>query len=543
LKRAGVLVLVLLATGAATLLSQKPLPPLAAAEESNLVEYAVSYDPSSGTAGVSVRFRCEAGSLNLHSALSEVAGPQAALPTGYLRDLRAFDESGSPLEVKEEGGGWTVQGSRGTLLYTLDPAAFTRASAGIPGGAAFPGPYLFPAALSGYVLLPAPSLLLLPGPLGERGTAEEFRLILRFDPPAGWETYAPRGEFETDARGAARALFLAAEAARVEPRNGVPSVVAIPAGADPANLASLEEFSEKMSSLLREAAGAWSIGDTQQAGLTMFIGPQAEADLGGPLTLAPAPPGQLPLCAFVPSGPSENILGQDFILRSLSISLRTLLGGLDFAPEAMWFREGASLYCGLRAARSQGLLGGEEAWDRLAGFYARYLAASAKSKEGLSAAGAAWAEENAADLLAAGGAVAAATLDARLAERGLSLDGFIAQLLEAGREGHVDGESLLEGLRAYAREDFSAFFRDHVEGTAKIPASDFSRMRVEGEVDSNPAPALPSFKEGHKWVYIVITAAVVFAVPFLLEPYTLRPRRGSVEVREEGEDEEGEGEE
>ncbi len=86
----------------------------------------------------------------------------------------------------------------------------------------------------------------------------------------------------------------------------------------------------------------------------------------------------------------------------------------------------------------------------------------------------------------------------------------------------------------------SVFFDDYITGTATIPASAFSQLKLEGDggtsdsdsatagTDIEPAPAF-----GRGWILMLIAVLLVFVIPFLLEPYTLRPRGGAVVVTEE----------
>ena len=109
-------------------------------------------------------------------------------------------------------------------------------------------------------------------------------------------------------------------------------------------------------------------------------------------------------------------------------------------------------------------------------------------------------QEPFAGLLYSGGTVAATSIDVELAGKGKSLDGFIAYLTRTPgrglRQPAPPGRAL--GLRRGGHE---LFFNDYITGTATIPASAFSQLKLEGDggtsdsdsatagTDIGPAPA------------------------------------------------------
>ncbi len=528
-------------TAAAALAFFMGARPRAAGNCSDSIEFKVAYDPATGIIAVEARFRCETGSAAFGSALTQAERPWAPPPAGYFRDVRATDESGSPLEVRAENGGWTVQSGSGILRYAVDPTSLRAVSSSGDAGGARYNPFLYPATSDDYAFIPASSILLLPRT--GKDALEDCRMTLRFEPPEDWEVIEPHGGDEIGGKEALSEVLIAAERpVKTERAGGIALIVAQPPGADPANLAAADEFAARLSSYLDAAAASWNRSAPRGGRLTLFLGPLEDASPGDALAAAPGPPGMLSPCVLIPVRGRENILSRDFLLRSLISSLRAVLGSMELAPDALWFREGAAAYSGLRIAGSLGLMSEEETYDRLAALYVAYLEALRESGESIASAGEAWTQEGAAGLLAAGGTAAAATLDARLSQRGLSLDAFIDRLLGGAAEDSLDSERLLRELGSFSGEDYGLFFRDHIFGTSALPASGFSALKVKSEEDAPAEPPLPSFTEGHKWIYMVITAAVVFSVPFLLEPYTLRPRRGSEKTVDESGDDEDEGE-
>jgi hypothetical protein len=519
------------ATLAAAWLLSAALPIAPALPSPAKVDFRVAYSGQGRYFLVTMSFTAPDGLTSIQGPEPPGSPGETPTPPVHITVEEAAGPQGS-LQVTQAGSGWDIAGS-GDVRVTY------RVELGAPGG---PSPEqgdggggfssFLPHAGDAYVFIPGRFLFLRPD-------LEEAVYHASFAWPEGWEGTGAFSSPLTPEEAGGLAVF-AGKLEKLDVAGSIPLEVAQPRDADPANLAAQEEFAGKLSSMLDGAAEAWGHPGLEGRRLTLMLG-GVSVDPGYPL--APSPPGgSLDSPVFVPVGPRENILSTDLLLRAAEASLEWLLGVLRPHPSTLWFTEGCARYSSLALANRLGWLSRDEMYDRLAGDNQLYLEALAAEGRGPAEAGEGVDGLEAGRLLRCGGAVAAASIDAALRERGLSLDGSLARLLQGAPEEGLDGGRLRSELEAYSGRSFSTFFEEHIDGSAAIPASAFSRLKLEeGGDGGSTEPPLPSFGEGRKWIYMVVTAVVVFSMPFLLEPYTLRPRRGSVETDAGEEEEEEEG--
>jgi hypothetical protein len=105
---------------------------------------------------------------------------------------------------------------------------------------------------------------------------------------------------------------------------------------------------------------------------------------------------------------------------------------------------------------------------------------------------------------------------------------------------NADIRSILQNMTG---RDWSSYFRDYIEGTQEIPASSFSSFNVaQPEETTSPIETPRGSTSTSGWILIAVAVIIVLLIPFVLEPYTMRPRKpGFLEKElEEYEDEEEE---
>jgi len=156
---------------------------------------------------------------------------------------------------------------------------------------------------------------------------------------------------------------------------------------------------------------------------------------------------------------------------------------------------------------------------------------------------AAYESEEAAVILTSGGASACASIDSELRSMqpaGTDLPFFLRSLSEmSGGEDPLSNDDILKALVDLTGRDWSAFFRDYIEGSREIPASSFSSLNVVEPGASNVTSSPPDVEASTSdWIILVVAVLVVFIIPFVLEPYTMRPRKPGFLERELAKDDE-----
>lgn len=502
---------ILAACAAALLLAMLPARS-ARAEVEPSVGYTVTFTEGSKVVSVRMYFQATESDQSVRS----VASP---LPDGYFLVKEATDAAGNQLTVTRDGSAWKIAGTgRVNVGYDVDLSTLgelTPEQTGVNNPSFSP---FMPHAGDGYFFFPGTYLFLQPGSPGPCG--------IGYGLPDGWNAWeSPGGVFVSRAA-----------AVEAEGRNILLTAVQ-PQASDPANLAGQQEFTDRMAALVAAADGAWG-KHTAGERLLLCLG-RMPLDTVDNQRLLSIPLDPLYGCVFVPVGTRENILSTDFLVRAGDQTMRSLLWEMNMDPSALWFREGCVHYSNLRFAQLNGWVSEDHVYDQLGSDYALYVDALAQSGTSLAGAGEQALQEPLADLLYGGGTIAVTSIDIELAEKDKSLDGFIAHLLQLP-SAELTNQRILDELWAYAGVDSSAFFNDYVTGTATIPASAFSQLKLDGNTEGGgnsgetagtaiePAPAF-----GNGWILMAGAIILVFAIPFLLEPYTLRPRGGAVVVTEE----------
>lgn len=475
----------------------------------------------SGTVTVSMELVSSSNPLFLRMEEEFGGGLAADLPS-HLRNLRAFSKDGEELPVSREGDAWSVAGE-GTLAiaYEVDLTGYRAGTPYLESLAAdSPAWPYFPFLGEDLAYLPGYAVFLRPEPIA----GDEASLLVEL--PEGWRAVLP-GD---NGRGSLEAMLqnpLLAGRLVVEERGSF--VMALPESSSPPQ-GTREEFSSRLDAVLTRASDLGGSGGGAGARpLNVFLLLQGEGD-----RLEDA---YYPLESYadtvVVSAPENVNLLSEACLEAVTRSVTALYLSryLRVEPESLWLLEGAAWYLQDLLPYEAGIWGGSLFWDRFSIRYEGYRRAREAFALSISEAGGPEVRAGeAAGLLACGGAAACAAVDAGLRARGNLAGDLVAflrdseSLCEEGRS--LDNETLRRLLEMKSGVSWSAFFADHVQGRLEIPPSLFSSLKV-APVEPAPAPEGPPSKPASlsDWILLAVAVAVVLIIPFVLEPYTMRPRK------------------
>ncbi|MBC7246366.1 MAG: hypothetical protein H5T73_01125 [Actinobacteria bacterium] len=524
MKKPGMRFMAALLAALALAAAAPPVPGRAAQAPSLLFRVDLS-EGAVDSLSVTLELEGESGVAVLRMEDSYGEGLAADL-SSHVCEERATDASGRELPIRREGNTWYMEhDGKASFSYRVRLSGYeagtTYISSLAASGARWP---YFPflegdlAYLPGYAVFVRPDL--------PPQTPVDLEVLL----PEGWTTAVPRREGPHELGELLSDPLLAGEITVLE-REGL--VLALPSASSPA-AGTLEEFADKVASALDRlrsvlASGGEASGEASRDGVVLVALLRGEGDRVEDVFFLPEPFSHTAVLA-APAG--VDILSDACLEASVREAASLLLRrSLLLQPEARWLLEGAAWYLqGLLPYRA-GTWGGALFWDRFSRRYQLYREAAERKPVSLAQAGfEANADGDAAAVLICGGAAACAALDAELhalQPQELDLVSFLARLAEMGGEegglGNADIRSLLETLSG---RDWSSFFRGHIEGTRVIPASAFSSLRVAAE----ETPSLPTRGSGEstsvpEWILLAVAVALVLLIPFLMEPYTMRPRK------------------
>lgn len=476
---------------------------------------------SEGVVEVSVHL--EAASSGLRLRLDDAFGGDLAvdLPS-HLRGLRAFSEEGTEIPVSREGDGWSIAGGGTTSLsYEVDLSGYRAGTPYLESlSADLPAWPYFPLLREDLAYLPGYALFLRPDPLPEGVVELEVKL------PEGWQAVLP-GEGSGIQLDELVGNPLLAGKLVVEERGSF--TLAMPeSGAPPP--ATREEFSKRLDAVLSRAA---SLPGSRKGGgeetLRVFLLRHGEGDR---LKDAYYPLASFADTVVVPMPLGMNLLSESSLEAvTRGVVALYLSRSLRLEPESRWLLEGAAWYLQDLLFYETGIWGGSLLWDRFSVRYDGYRRAREALSLSLSEAGDPGVlGTEAASLLACGGATACAAVDAGLRARGEFAGDLVAWLRDLGdlsSEGRtLTNEDLRRLLETRSATSWSSFFADYVQGRQEIPPSLISALRVAPETPGLQPEEPPSKPASvSDWVLLAIAVAVVLAIPFVLEPYTMRPRK------------------
>jgi len=484
---------------------------------------------------IAVTVQVDAGPQPLVLEMPDTYGN--GLATGlssHVEEERAVDAAGSPLPVSRDGSTWTMDHAGSlTFSYTLRLRDYETGTA-----------YLDSLAKSGppwpYFPMLEPDLAYLPGyAVFVRPLGSEYAPSLELKLPPQWEKALAWPEQPADMDELLNNPICAGDLSLYEQGS---LLVAAPQGTASA-AGSLEEFGGKARVLVEEAEsllGGLGLAEGHRLVLTLLFRGEGVA-VGNQYY----PSSPFSSAIVIPAAAGNDPLS-DAIIEATARGISSLLLSREPAveSEAVWLLEGSSWYLQDLLPYESGLWGANLFWDRFNLSYDAYRAARSASTATMTQAGTlGYESREAAVILTCGGAAACASFDSELRSQqpyALDLATFLGDLTEIARAGGpLDNADILASLTNLTGRDWTAFFRDYIEGTEEIPASAFSSLNIVEPGSSSQAPETPEKEASTSdWVLLAVAALVVFLIPFVLEPYTMRPRKPGFLERELAKDDE-----
>lgn len=453
----------------------------------------------------------------------------------HISNEAAADSNGQPLAVRRDGNTWYVEGNgRLTFSYQVDTSNYQAGSDYMNSLAAagHPWPY-FPLLAADFAYLPGYAILVQPR------SSSDLLPDLELTLPSGWQEALPWNSQPSSMSQLISNPLVVGDLALVQQDS---LLVAAPSSSAAAGGNGLFEYAKKAQGLLSEAEaqlGGMDLGQGEHLVLALLF----SGDEGGPVFYPSRP---FSSCISLPSGSGEDPLSDSNIESTSRGMVELLLGKIDLSDEALWLREGAAWYFQDLIPYQAGIWGSRTFWDRFNQNYDIYREARKGYKGSIAVSGsAASSQEDAAKVLSAGGASASAALDSEL-HGGPSFAGGLAAFLRAlmGIEADslsVSNESIRSTLESMTGRDWSNFFDNYINGHQEIPASSFSSLNVAQVQPETPTnQGTKSSTSVMAWIILAVALGVVFLIPFVLEPYTMHPRKPGF-LRKKLGDSEGEG--
>lgn len=505
----------------------------AAAKQIDIVYRVDLSNPESGRVGVSVELD---SSQQVVLQMEDSYGDLATGLASHVTSEAAMDANGQGLPVRRDGNNWYVEGSgRIRFSYQVDPSGYragtdylnSLAESGVPW------PY-FPHLARDLSYLPGYAIFV--HPLPQTDYQPSLDLIM----PSGWQEALPWSDQPSSMAQLMSNPLFAGDLVLVEQSS---LLVAAPSSSAAAAANGLSEYAGKAQILLSEAEGqlgGMDLAKGQKAVLALlFRGDVAQANE----MYYPSRP--FSSCIALPSVLAEDPLS-DANIEATSRGMVDLLLAekIDLAAEALWLREGTAWYFQDLIPYQSGLWGSRAFWDRFNRNYDVYRAARGGFSGSIATSGSmASSSEDGSKMLLAGGASACAALDSALHDAqpfSGDLAAFLRNLISIeGNSISVGNEAIQSTLESLTGRDWSGFFDDYINGTKEIPASSFSSLNVaqpkEEPADSRVPNASTSVAG---WIILGIALGLVFIIPFVLEPYTMRPRKPGFLQKKLGDDEE-----
>ncbi|MBN2025605.1 MAG: hypothetical protein JW854_02415 [Actinobacteria bacterium] len=457
--------------------------------------------------------------------------------SSHIVEERAVDASGNDLPLREEGDAWYIEHQgRVTFSYKILTGDYRAGTAYLDSlaTAGTPWPY-FPlleedlAYLPGYAIFVRPrSLQVLPS--------------LQMEMPPGWQHALPWSEQPADMEELLYNPIYAGELSTYE--HGA-LLIALPADAPAAAGGGMEEYAAKAQALLGKGEsllGGLGMQEGQRLLLALLF--RGEGDLlGGSYYPASSFSGSVVIPARSGNDPLSDSTIEATARGMVSLLLSRELG-VD--GETLWFREGSAWYLQDLIPYETGLWGASLFWDRFNAHYDAYRQARAIFAGSLAESGTlGYKSEEGAIVLTCGGAAACASFDSELRSMqpySMDLPSLLRSLSEVSSiDDPLSNEEVQSALTDQTGREWSAFFRDYITGDGEIPASAFSSLNIAEPGASNlPISEPETDTTSSDWVIIIVAVLVVFAIPFILEPYTMRPRKPGFLERELAKDEDDE---
>ncbi len=531
-KKFYVVLIALLLLGSLCLMIGKD--PAAAAAPGPIYRVDLS-QPDSGYVGVSLQVDASQPlTLEMPASYDDLATGLAS----HIRDEAATDADGVSLPVRRDGNTWYVDGT-GTITfsYQVDISGYETGSDYLDSlaQAGSPWPY-FPTLTQDLAYIPGYAIFIQPRSAGDLKPDLELTL------PSQWKEALPWTEQPASMTQLLSNPLLAGDLTVIEQDS---LLVAAPAASAAAAGNGLSEYATKAQALLSQAQsqlGGLDMSQGQQLVLVLlFSGSGSEAE-----TFHASKP--FSSCVPLPGGSAEDPLSDSNIEATSGGIVNLLLAQkIDLSSEASWLREGTAWYFQDLLPYQAGIWGSRTFWDRFNQSYNSYLEARNSYKGSIAAAGLASASDGgAATVLTAGGAAACATLDSEL-HSVQSFNGDLAAFLRAligieNNSSSVQNDAIESALESMTGRDWSNFFSSYINGRQEIPASSFSSLNVaQGEQSTSSSETPTASTSVMGWILLGIVLGVVFLIPFVFEPYTMRPRKPGFLKKKLGDEGGGEG--
>ncbi len=507
----------------------------ARAAEQREITYRVDLSrPATGE--VAVVLEVDAASQPLVLEMPDTYGNGLAADlSSHIKDEMAVDASGNVLPLRKDGDAWYLEG-RGivTFSYSVRAEDYAAGTAYLDSLAQedAPWPY-FPLLDTDLAYLPGYAIFVRP-----REQVVQPRLEL--DLPPGWEEALPWQEQPADMDELLNNPIYAGELSLYE---GGALLVAVPADSPAAAGGGVQEYAGKAQAMLEKSesrlGGLDLSGNSRLLLALLFRGEGAQE---GKLYY---PGSSFSGSVVIPAGSGNDPLSDSTIEATARGMVSLLLSReMDVDSDTLWLREGSAWYLQDLIPYETGLWGASLFWDRFNGHYDAYRQARQEFTGSLVEAGTlGYESREGAVVLTCGGAAACASFDSELRSLqpySMDLPVFLRNISDtSGALDPVTNDAIRSALTELTGRDWSAFFRDYIDGTGEIPASAFSSLNIVEPGESNLPISTPDTDTSTSdWIIIIVAVLVVFIVPFILEPYTMRPRKPGFLERQLGNDEE-----
>ncbi len=501
----------------------------ARAQRASTAAYTVDLTDA-GSGEIAVTLEMEAAERPLLLELPDAyGGGLAAGLSSHVFAEEARGASGELLEVRREGDAWSLDyaGSL-TFSYKVRIADYRAGTAYLDSlaNSGPPWPY-FPLLQADLAYLPGYAVFVRP-----RGSG--YLPSLELTMPPGWRNALPWPKQPEHMEELLNNPILAGE---LSLREAGTLLIALPEAATAAGGGSLAEYGDKARALVEKGEsllGALDRGEGRRLLVALLF--RGEGGSAEELFY----PAQPFAGSLVIPGPSNGDPLSDATLEATARGAASLLlsSRLRLESDALWLQEGASRYMQGLLPYEAGLWGAGLFWDRFNLRFDAYRAARSRFEGSMAQAGESGSHtEEAAIVLACGGAAACAFIDSELRAvqpPSLDLAAFLRSLFEISQpDRRLSNADITSALTTLTARDWAAFARDFVEGTAEMPPSFFSSLNItEPGRSSIPLEEPDTETSTSAWVFMVIAVLVVFAIPFILEPYALRPRKPGFLERE-----------
>jgi len=503
------------------------LSPATGAEKAPAQQVRIRYEvdltrPETGRVGVTLQVESSPGPLVLE-ALDSYGDGLAVDLASHITQEEARDSSQEELPVRREGNTWYIEGGGNiSFSYQVEASDYQAGTEYLESLAASGTPWpFFPLLEEDLAYLPGYALFVYPRD-GE-GYLPEVHLNL----PRGWREALPwtgnPGSMED-------LLHNPIYAGDLILQEGESLLVAVPS-ASAASGTGLEEYAEKATLLLGETGdmlGGLGLREGRRLLIAALLTGEGEEM---PEMYYPSTPFSL---TVVLSAPSRFNLLSDTSMEATSRGMASipLSKGIPVTREASWLIQGSSWYLQTIIPYRSGIWGGRTTWDRFHHIYDVYREAGGLYPGSIAQPGSeADQGEEASAMLCCGGASACAAIDSKLQERPIDdgdLTSFLGDLASLHLTDPLSNDDIQARLEGLTGTSWEAFFQNNIEGAEEIPASSFSSlMTVTPETSPQEAETPEGSTSTSGWILLALAVAAVFLIPFILEPYTLSPRKPS----------------